>query len=311
METTTQQDESPYLIGTSGWHYDDWVGPFYPGRFTRGQSELEYYARHFSCVEVNSTFYRLQRIGNAEKWCREVSKVRGDFRFSVKCWQGLTHDRPDTLPAEAILHIKDFCKVFIERKMYCGLLIQFPYSFHSGPRSREYLAKLLKIFADFSPVVEVRCEDWLREEWFFDLLRNHGATFCNIDQPEVRNCPRATSIVTAPLAYLRLHGRNTAQWFSESSNRNDRYDYLYGPDEIPEISELARSLALHAKSVVVTGNNHYRAQAVADALLLRQRLEGHAETAPHSLIETYPQLREVRFLDTLPQDAFEQPDLFQ
>ena len=311
MGENDKNTDTPFVIGTSGWYYDDWIGPFYPEDQKRYHKDLQFFAYHFRCVEINSTFYHQQPIRNAEKWCGEVSEVRDDFLFSVKCWQELTHERPGNLPSDEIQHIKDFCGVFSERDMFCGLLLQFPFSFHSNMTNWDYLARLLENFSDCSPIVEIRSDDWMQDREFFQILRDHGAAFCNIDQPQLRNCPKSTAITTASTAYLRVHGRNKENWFNDESGRDERYDYLYGPDEIKELEDLARDLAHQADQVVVVANNHYRAQAAADALLLRQKLEGHADTASRALIEAFPQLREVQFRSTLPEDQFEQPDLFE
>lgn len=76
-------------FGTSGFSYDDWVGPFYPNGLRR-QDWLLYYAREFNALELNSTFYALPRVSVIESMVRKTGE---DFLFSVKAPQKLTHER--------------------------------------------------------------------------------------------------------------------------------------------------------------------------------------------------------------------------
>ena len=78
----TGSAEPRYLIGTAGWSYDDWKGIFYPSPPPPRFNALEHYARHFSLVEVNSTFYAVMPPSNAEKWCRDVRR-NTDFTLSM------------------------------------------------------------------------------------------------------------------------------------------------------------------------------------------------------------------------------------
>jgi uncharacterized protein YecE (DUF72 family) len=74
-------------IGTSGWHYDHWRGPFYPDDLPAGD-DLGYYAERFDAVEVNHSFYRLPAASTVAAW-RET--VPSTFRFAVKASRYLTH----------------------------------------------------------------------------------------------------------------------------------------------------------------------------------------------------------------------------
>jgi uncharacterized protein YecE (DUF72 family) len=112
-----------------------------------------------------------------------------------------------------------------------------------------------------------------------------------VDQPRMGGAtapPRPR--VTAPLAYLRLHGRNAAHWFRADAGRDERYDWLYAPDEIDALADTARTLADTASEVLVVQNNHFRGKAVVNALQLKHLLQGSSPPAPAPLVEAYPQL---------------------
>ncbi len=82
------------LIGTSGFSYDDWVGPVYPPDLPKSEW-LSFYAREFPTCELNFTFYR---IPNPHTLARMADKVPDGFLFSVKAFQGITHERENPEP---------------------------------------------------------------------------------------------------------------------------------------------------------------------------------------------------------------------
>ena len=280
-----------YHIGTAGWTYEDWEGIFYPERPPRNFEPLAYYAQFFNLTEINATFYRVMAPRLAEKWCRDVES-RPDFRFAFKLWQGLTHDQPAEFPRPQVAAIRDMAAGFIERSRFAALLMQFPWSFRFNDQSLDYLARLLDTFQDIPTAVEVRHAGWNCDR-ALGLLRERNVAFCNIDQPALRDCLAPTHHATANFAYLRVHGRNRDEWFNEDSGRNERYDYYYREAELDELESLARALAAQVDNVLVTTNNHYRGQAPANALALRDRLEGRLDAIPRPLAATYADLRKL------------------
>ncbi|HEV8201724.1 MAG TPA: DUF72 domain-containing protein, partial [Candidatus Polarisedimenticolia bacterium] len=75
------------LTGTSGYSYKEWVGPFYPAK-TPAPEMLRFYARHFSTVEINNTFYRMPAAALLERWAQEVPD---GFAFAIKAPRRITH----------------------------------------------------------------------------------------------------------------------------------------------------------------------------------------------------------------------------
>jgi uncharacterized protein YecE (DUF72 family) len=126
------------------------------------------------------------------------------------------------------------------------------------PCDLERLESALHAFPDPGRVaVEFRRAEWLNPETL-DMLKDVGATFCNVDSPRQRHSNQLTS----HRAYLRLHGRK--HWYS----------YNYSGEELMEIADLAQDLAARgAKKVYIFFNNDYQGHAPANALTLSELLK--------------------------------------
>jgi uncharacterized protein YecE (DUF72 family) len=108
----------------------------------------------------------------------------------------------------------------------------------------------------------------------------------------VRHGPRRVPSL-GPIGYLRVHGRNQAAWFDPRADRDQKYDYLYGADEVAELAERARRLAGGRDETYVITNNHFGGQALANALELRALLGGGPVAAPADLVRSFPHLRDA------------------
>jgi uncharacterized protein YecE (DUF72 family) len=111
-----------------------------------------------------------------------------------------------------------------------------------------------------------------------------------VDQPRVGRAAAARPRVTSSRSYLRLHGRNAADWFREGAGRDARYDYLYSPEEVCDMAGLARHLAASAEELFIVQNNHFRGKALVNALQMKHLLEEVAPRAPAGLVRRYPGL---------------------
>jgi uncharacterized protein YecE (DUF72 family) len=96
--------------------------------------------------------------------------------------------------------------------------------------------------------------------------------------------------VTAPFAYLRLHGRSP-KWFS-AKDRNERYDYLYKPESIKKVADKAERIREKAQRTMLITNKHYKGKAAVNASELKSLLRGTKVKAPEQLVEHYPELTE-------------------
>jgi uncharacterized protein YecE (DUF72 family) len=278
-------------IGTAGWSYPDWERIVYPDEHGHGFHPLPYLARFMDIVEINSTFYRPATAAMALSWVRRVAAFP-DFLFAVKLHQGFTHER-GTVDAAAVDGFRRALEPLVAARRLAALLLQFPWSFANTEANRDYLAGLLERFADYPEAVEFRQSSW-DDPRTYDLLREKRAAFCNIDQPRIGKSLGPSSVVTNPaFAYVRLHGRNTANWFKAGAGRDARYDYLYAKDELGEWVRRIKEMASSSERIYVITNNHYRGQALANALQLKNMTTGKKVEVPENLLRQYPLLAEI------------------
>lgn len=249
-------------IGTSGFSYDDWIGPFYPEGLP-AREHLAFYAREFSTVEINTTYYRIPDRRLVQGW---VDKTPDGFSFAVKAYQGLTHERenPDFAPFVAALQ-----PLVAAGKLAC-VLAQFPYSFHPTPDNRAYLGQVREGLGDLPTVIELRQADWIKPDTF-ELLRSLNLGFCCVDEPRLKGLLPPLAVTTGSVAYVRFHGRNAAKWY-QHEQAWERYNYTYSAAELSEWAPKIRQLDGEAALTLVYFNNHYVGQAVKGARDLSQLL---------------------------------------
>lgn len=298
-------------IGTSGWSYPSgkgtWNGIFYPvppGSSTRGRKgfdELAFYADHFDTVEVNSTFYRVPAASTAKSW---AARTPPGFEFSLKLFQKFTH--PDMFhkatgadPLDLGKKDVDEFKAAIDPLASAGklgaLLAQFPPSFKKEPDARGYLEWLLEQFRDYRVAVELRHRTWSDDfADTFRLLEAFGAAWTQIDEPKFRTSIRQTLRPnTKAFYYLRLHGRNAAEWWSHEHSE-DRYNYLYTADELSPFAEAAEKASRQVKKAYLYANNHFSAKSVANAAILKHQLgQPVPGRYPEEFVEAYPDLKGI------------------
>lgn len=251
-------------VGTSGFSFPDWVGTAYPPG-TRPAEFFDRYVRWFDAVEINSTYYRIPSPRTFE---RLAERAPAGFTFVVKLPREMTHEREGFDAArvpflEAIRPLADAGRLG-------GLLAQFPSSFRPGSAAREHVEAVAKAFPDTPLCAEFRHESWLTDETW-NHLRRLGVGFVNVDLPELPGLPKPSEIVTGPIAYARLHGRNRAAWW-EHPTPSHRYDYLYNEAELGDWAARIERMAAHADVCFAFSNNCHLGQSVVNALQLVQRL---------------------------------------
>ncbi len=282
---------SRYHIGTAGWSYADWEGVVYPQKKESGFHALIYLAAYVNIVEINSTFYRPPAMSMSVFWIKKVAAFP-DFLFAVKVYQLFTHERKSWTQK----NVDDF-KLGIEPlragERLASLLFQFPWSFANTTGHQDYLVRLFRAFSGYPMTVEIRHSSWDVPE-FFNLLAEHSVGYCNIDQPVLQNSIKPSARVTIPeFSYVRLHGRNYKDWFREGAGRDARYNYLYSQEELDEWVERIKELGRNSNRVFIITNNHYRGQALANALQIKNLVTGEKLDIPRSLLKTYPALEEI------------------
>ena len=282
-------------VGAAGWSYRDWEGVVYPAHKPRGFHGLEFLQRFTDVMEVNSSFYAMPRAEHAARWVEltERPPERAAFHFTAKLHQGFTHG-PHLMGAELELAARTFAdgvEPLRASGRLAALLAQFPVSFLRTSAAEGRLEDLCSVFRGWPLAVELRHKSWFEPE-ALAFLRARGVSLLHIDLPSAADHPPRRFAATGRLGYLRLHGRNSRQWFRKGAGRDARYDYLYGTRELDQLQATALELEQEHAEVYVVSNNHFEGQAVANAIELRARLSGAQVPAPAELVARYPSLRD-------------------
>ena len=264
---------APIVIGTSGFSFADWVGPFYPAG-TRSGAMLEHYAAHFDTVEVNATYYR---IPPPKTMASLDARTPAHFEFVVKAHKTMTHDQAD--PDEATFAaFADCVAPLVAAGKFRGVLLQFPWAFRPDVAARARLELLHGRLSALGPLfVEFRHAAWL-DERVFRFLDERGIGYCSVDEPPLPGLVPPVARLTGTIGYVRLHGRNTKTWWGR--DRGDRYDYDYSPAELHEWVQKIRELAERSSKVYVFFNNCHAGQAARNALLMKDLVQRDLGIAP-------------------------------
>jgi len=182
-----------WQVGTSGFSYDAWCGPFYPEDLP-GAGRLAYYASQLPAVEINNTFYRMPKAQMLEGW---AAQVPASFRFALKAPRRITHAKGFAFDPGAVAHLFEVAGALGDR--LGPVLFQLP------PWLRKDMDKLRALLAAVPTgrraAVEFRHTSWLDDE-VQAVLRDADIALCgaDFDDPEKR-VPLAA---TASWGYLRL-----------------------------------------------------------------------------------------------------------
>ena len=296
-----EQMTGKIVIGPAGWGYKDWEGIVYPPALKKArQHPLQFVARYFDLVEINTSFYGHIRPEVARQWSRLVADVNPHFIFTAKLHRSFTHSPVAVVESTSAATIKpdpedeQLAKAGLDALAGEGrlgaLLMQFPISFKNTGENREYLDSLIARFRSYPLALEVRHLSWNSQAVLAQLAAQRVA-FCNIDQPLLGQAMRPGTHVTSVLGYIRLHGRRYDQWFTPD-HPHDRYNYLYTRDELERWKTRVEQVAEKAEKTFVVANNHFKGKAAANSLELKSMLAGRRVPAPATLVETYPDLRD-------------------
>lgn len=286
---------SRLYIGPAGWSYPDWTGLVYPSKKPTGFDPLEFISSYFNLIEINSTFYRVPSRETVKRWAQRVTG-NSDFRFTLKAHRDFTHSR-DPVDRSAVEAFKREVVPLLEADRLVCVLLQFPWSVKNTDANRRRLLKLVGLFKPFPVALELRHGGWGRGD-AIDEFTDAGATVCAVDQPSIGDSLSLDTHRPGDTgAYFRFHGRNKSEWFKANTNRDLRYNYLYSPSELPALAEAVRRAGETARQVVVVLNNHFRGQAVANALELKSMLLQEKVPAPESLVKAYSRLKPISLPD--------------
>jgi uncharacterized protein YecE (DUF72 family) len=273
---------------------------------------LQFFAEHFDTVEVNSTFYGPPRADVARGW---VERTPSGFEFSLKLYQKFTHPRMfreaalkkapgsegpllDLLTQVTQSDIDEFrggVEPLADAGRLGALLAQFPPSFKKTPAACDYLAQLLRAFGDYRVAVELRHRSWSDAVGeTLSLLNGFEAAWVQIDEPKFRFSIRQNYLPNVTgFYYMRLHGRNVAQWWHHE-HRDDRYNYLYSAEDLREFADIAGAAKELVRKSYLYTNNHFAAKSVVNAVMLKAQLGEPIEGEyPEELVDRYPDLAPI------------------
>jgi len=241
-------------IGTSGWHYDSWRGPFYPAE-VKPKAFLGHYAGRFSTTEVNNSFYRLPSTKALESWRDGTPE---NFLFAWKCSRVVTHYKRLKDVSENIAFI--FGRMDALADKFGPVLFQLPPRLQAD---RERLAAFLAILpADRRHTLEFRHPSWF-EPPILDLLTEHDVSLCLSDHAAAP----APWALTASWVYIRPHGPG------------GRYAGNYSPEALASWARDIARWRREGRDVYCYFDNDQKSAAPADAQALAAALEAASSPA--------------------------------
>jgi len=240
-------------IGTSGWHYPHWVGPFYPLGMA-SEEFLPFYARHLSTVEINNTFYHLPTPHTLRAWEKQTPK---NFLFTCKGSRFITHMKKLKDPEQSIERFFETITLLKHKKLG-PILFQLPPRWKMNVlRLEEFLKALPK---SFRYAFEFRDKSWFAQP-VYDVLSKYKAAFC-LYHLAGRWSPE---IITTDYVYIRLHGPGEA------------YQGKYHGHTLRAWANKCRTWAQSGKDVYCYFDNDENGYAPINALALQRKV--------HALLE--------------------------
>jgi uncharacterized protein YecE (DUF72 family) len=239
---------NPIRIGTSGWHYGHWRGPFYPVDLTP-EGFLKFYLQHFQTVEINNSFYKLPKEETLKAW---KNAVPHDFIFAAKASRFITHMKKLKEPEQPLA-------TFLGRMAVLGDQLG-PVLFQLPPRWKFNVERLGNFLAalpgDFRYAFEFRDPSWINKQ-ACQALAEHGVAFCIYDFAGYL----APKEVTADFVYIRLHGPGGA------------YQGSYDTQTLAGWAGAISAWAAQGKEVFCYFDNDEAGFAAHNAMMLKEMLK--------------------------------------
>jgi uncharacterized protein YecE (DUF72 family) len=292
-------------------------GRFYPRKSMTPEARLEYYARFFDTVEINSSYYAIPAARNVARW---AERTPPGFIFNVKAYAALTghHPRPDSLPDEVQamlpprvpkthrgeIHSSALSPKAVEatvRLFRAALgpledtgklgyvLFQFAPWVRFAPDRLEYLESLPGRFPGWRLAVEFRDRSWFPDhgDETLAVLRRAGLGHVVVDAPGAPHAVPRVVARTAQTVVFRLHGRNAEGWLrqlrGEEPAVREKYDYLYSEAELRQLLPDVEAAADEGGEIFVSFNNNNRDYPVRNALMMKRLLgQPVRESAPEA-----------------------------
>src|SRR5271156_5505127 len=252
-------------VGTSGYSYSDWVGPFYPPAM-RPNRMLPYYCTQFPLVELNFTFYRPP---TADVLVRMADQTPSAFQFIVKMPRTLSHDRdPRDLSG-----FRDAVEPLRQRDQLAGVLCQLPQSAHNDRAQHEWLDRLAQEMMGYRMAVEFRHRSWDQPD-VRDWLRDAKVDLVSVDAPDLPGLYPSGLVQSSSRIYVRLHSRTAKNWYASDK---ERYDYNYDDAALNQWIDALAGAEDQTKEALILFNNCHRSQAPDNARRTYELLQRFAD----------------------------------
>src|SRR5690349_8801530 len=301
------------LVGTSSWTDKTLIesGRFYPPAAKTPEDRLRYYASQFPIVEIDSSYYGIPTVENAQRW---VERTPDDFVFNIKAYRLFTrhqtpvvslsreirqslgaitkkniydHEMPQELTMELWRQFRAVVEVIRDAGKLGAVHMQFaPWvAFH--PDSFDYIEHCRAMLAGFTVAVEFRNKTWFDGDRHtartLSFERDNGLVNVVIDAPqEIPNTVPSVWEVTNPaLSVVRLHGRNHSTWNRKGLKASSqRFNYDYDHEELTGIASEVIKLGPKVEATHVLFNNNYQDQGQRGARALSQILVSRKSGTP-------------------------------
>jgi uncharacterized protein YecE (DUF72 family) len=295
-------------VGISSWADPALIeeGTFYPKKSMSAEARLRFYASVFDVVEVNASYYAIPDVLTVRRW---AERTPPGFVFHAKAWSLMTGHNPraqtlpadvqallprqprrsprgeilaDEVPSEGLEAAFRLFRAALGPLQEAGklgyVLFQFAPWVHFEDRWLEYLVGLPARLPGWTLAVELRHRSWFPDhaDETLGALRQARLAHVVTDAPAVAGAMPHVTAVTAPVAVMRLHGRNAEGWLrqlrGEEPAVREKYDYLYQEPELAALLPELSGMAEDSEEVFVSFNNNNRDYPVRNALMLKRLL---------------------------------------
>jgi uncharacterized protein YecE (DUF72 family) len=246
-----------FHIGTAGWDYKDWIGPFYPKTLER-KHHLKLYTKNFDIVEINSTFYNLPSEQMVRNWSRRTPDT---FYFIVKVWQEITHKINDNDLDNKVSQF--FNRIIPLEKKVKRFLLQFPPWFKHTEKHSQQLKNLLnEVPSDYQYAIELRDNSWFYPKIISDLVDGDRIIFGTTYMPGFN----PFYYPNQQAYYIRMIGDRELTVFNRIQRKqeaamNDLKNKIKILMELPNVSE-----------IFIIVNNHFAGFAPETANIIKEIL---------------------------------------
>lgn len=264
-------------IGLTGWGDHD---SLYPDGI-KSKDKLAEYSSHFLVVEVDTSFYAIQPVRNAEKW---ISETPEGFRFVVKAYQGMTkHQRKDHIPfhtsKEMFQAFKDSLIPYQDSKKLAAVLFQFPPWFDCRKENVSYIRYCKEMMEAIPVALEFRHQSWFSNDYregTLSFMQQEGWIHSIADEPQAGegSVPLVPVATDSNMTIVRMHGRNVQGWNKQEGVdwREVRFLYKYSTKELLEWKKIIQELSKHTKDIFVLFNNNSGGDAAGNAKAFQEKL---------------------------------------